>query len=90
MKPNRIRKTKPPSLESGSRFAAEWLLPVSETSHPANLADMAAPAPIERISPDQIIEDILVSTLSRVQNTSSPQLSAAAARYISLLREKAV
>jgi hypothetical protein len=90
MKPNRIRKTKPPSLASGTRFAAEWLLPVSGHSQPANLAKMAAPSPIGRISPDQIIEDILVSTLSRVQSTGSPELSAAAARYISLLREKAL
>ncbi|HEX7860372.1 MAG TPA: hypothetical protein VF773_08615 [Verrucomicrobiae bacterium] len=51
---------------------------------------MPAPLPIAKVSPDQLIEDVLISTLRRLQENSSPEVSAAAARYISLLSEKAL
>ena len=54
------------------------------------LEDLPAPLPVAKISPDELIEDILVATLRRVQNNSSPEVAAAAARYISLLTEKAL
>jgi hypothetical protein len=56
----------------------------------ANLAQMAAPVPVQQVQPDQVIEDILIATLKRVQNSANPELAAAALRYITLLKEKAV
>jgi hypothetical protein len=55
-----------------------------------NLTEMAAPVPIQQIQPDQVIEDIIIATLKRVQNSANPELAAAALRYITLLKEKAV
>jgi hypothetical protein len=47
---------------------------------------MAPPTPVSEISPDQIVTDILVSTLLRVQQSGNKEISAAAARYLSVLR----
>ena len=57
---------------------------------PADLVEMAAPVPIRQVEPDQVIEDILIATLTREQNSATPQLAAAALRYITLLKAKAV
>jgi hypothetical protein len=54
------------------------------------IENMPAPLPVAKVSPDQLIEDILVSTLRRVQSTASPEVAAAAARYIALLSEGAL
>jgi hypothetical protein len=89
MKSNRMRLSKPPA-KGTTRFAPGWLLPLEQAKQSEALDQMPAPLPIGRIEPDQIIEDILVSTLSRVKNSANAPLAAAAARYITLLREKAV
>lgn len=60
----------------------------SAGSHlPLALESLPAPLPVQKIHPDQLIEDILVATLRRVQEDASPEVSAAASRYISLLSE---
>jgi hypothetical protein len=53
---------------------------------PVQLAEMPAPVALPQISPDQVVVDILVSTLERVQRSSSPEVAAAAARYLSVFR----
>lgn len=63
---------------------------VAKPDTPIRLEDLPAPLPIAKISPDELIEDILISTLRRVQENSSPEVAAAAARYISLLSENAL
>ena len=57
---------------------------------PISLATLPAPLPINKVAPDQLIEDILLATLRRVQENSSPEVAAAAARYITLLSENAL
>ena len=50
------------------------------------LSEMPAPGPIEPVTPDQVVVDIIVSTLSRVQRSANPDVAAAASRYLSSLR----
>jgi hypothetical protein len=57
---------------------------------PISLAALPAPLPINKVAPDQLIEDILLATLRRVQENSSPEIAAAASRYITLLSENAL
>ena len=57
---------------------------------PISLAALPAPLPINKVAPDQLIEDILVATLRRVQENSSAEVAAAAARYLSLLTQNAL
>lgn len=85
MKSNRMRLYKP---EFGNRFESELVL--SPLEHGINIEDLPAPLPVAKVSPDQLVEDILIATLRRVQNTSSPQVAAAAARYLALLSENAL
>jgi len=54
------------------------------------MQSLPAPVPVAKISPDQLIEDILLATLRRVKDQSSPEVAAAAARYITLLSENAL
>ena len=85
MNSNRMRLYAPGAagrFQVGSRDLKDGL--------PIRLEALPAPLPINKISPDQLIEDILVSTLRRVQANSSPEVAAAAARYISLLSENAL
>jgi hypothetical protein len=53
---------------------------------PVQLSQMPAPVALPQISPDQVVADILISTLERIQRSSSPEVSAAAARYLSVFR----
>ena len=86
MKSNRMRLFKPtPGVQK--RF---MLLEKGSACSPIRLDELPAPLPIAKVSPDQLIEDILVSTLRRVQENSAPEVAAAAARYISLLSENAL
>jgi hypothetical protein len=87
MKSNRMRLYKPIAGVT-ERFKVS--LEKANESLPFRLEDLAAPLPITKVSADQLIEDILVSTLRRVQASSSPEVAAAAARYISLLSEQAL
>ena len=66
------------------------LLEKGSACSPIRLDELPAPLPIAKVSPDQLIEDILISTLRRVQENSAPEVAAAAARYISLLSENAL
>ena len=86
MKSNRMRSYRP--ITAKERFRPESFQ--ESLSLPIKIEDLPAPLPIAKISPDQLIEDILISTLRRVQEHSAPEVAAAAARYISLLSEKAV
>lgn len=87
MKSNRMRhyKPKPPARESFSVYSKD-----GNKSYRVALRNLPAPLPISKVSPDQLIEDILVSTLRRVKERSSPEVAAAAARYITLLSEHAL
>ena len=51
--------------------------------------ELPAPLAIAPIEPDQIIQDILEATLLRVQNCSSPEVAAAAARFMGMLKKEA-
>ena len=87
MKSNRMRLFTPMICENEglglNLFSAGSALPVP-------LESLPAPLPVRKIHPDQLIEDILVATLRRVQENASPEVSAAASRYISLLSENAI
>ena len=72
------------------RLREEWKLEPTLSQEPIDLQRMSPPLPIVRIEPDQIIEDLLVATLTRVQRSNRGELAAAAARYLTLLREKAL
>ena len=86
MKSNRMRFYQPISSGNGRvRHGFD-----SGGTLPLRLENLPAPLPITQVSPDKLIEDILVSTLRRVQNNASPEVAAAAARYISLLSENAL
>jgi hypothetical protein len=87
MKSNRMRLGQP-SLGITNRLEPNLIFEVMEDC--VSIESLPAPLPISKISPDQLIEDILVSTLRRVQGSASPEVAAAAARYISLLSESAV
>ncbi len=50
------------------------------------LAEMPSPVILPEISPEQVVADILVCTLERIQRSSSPEVAAAAARYLSVFR----
>jgi hypothetical protein len=47
---------------------------------------MPAPEPIAQISPDQVVTDILIATLLKVQKTASAEVAAAAGRYLAQLQ----
>jgi hypothetical protein len=87
MNSNRIRLFTP-NAATNARFRSAQV--ETTVSYPVNLEDLPPPLPIAKISPDQLIEDILIATLRRVQGNSSPEVAAAAARYITLLTEKAL
>ena len=87
MKSNRMRLG-PTSLGTTRRLASKLTFEVMEDH--VSLENLPAPLPISKVSPDKLIEDILVSTLRRVQGSASPEVAAAAARYISLLSENAI
>lgn len=87
MKSNRMRQLKPKPL---ARERFQVCLNDGNESFPIAFKNLPAPLPIEKIPADQLIEDILVSTLRRVQERSSPEVAAAAARYISLLLDSAI
>ena len=54
-----------------------------------NLKEIPDPLPIAKPQPSQIVQDILVSTLLRVQSTSNEDVAQAAARYLELIRAEA-
>jgi hypothetical protein len=62
----------------------------TDASLPIALETLPAPLPVSKVHPDQLIEDILIATLRRVQDNASPEVAAAASRYISLLSESAL
>jgi hypothetical protein len=87
MKSNRMRLGHP---SVGKMRCRETKLLVEFIEPPVCMESLPPPLPISKVSPDELIEDILVSTLRRVQGSASPEVAAAAARYISLLSENAV
>jgi hypothetical protein len=89
MKSNRMRIGRPAG-RIAKDLASAYLVASGGVSLGVDLTQMAPPAPVTHLHPDQIIEDILLATLSRVQASANPELAAAAARYMTLLREKAV
>ena len=70
-------------------IAARWVLSRGLATNAFPLAEMPSPLAVPGIEPDQIIEDILVSTLARVKKCAKPELAAAAARYMAVLQQKA-
>jgi hypothetical protein len=87
MKSNRMQLGQP-SIGTTRRLKPKLSFEVMEDH--VSIESLPAPLPISKVSPDKLIEDILVSTLRRVQGSASPEVAAAAARYISLLSENAV
>ncbi len=87
MKSNRMRLGQS-SIGTTGRLEPKFVFEVTE--NPVSIESLPAPLPISKVSPDKLIEDILVSTLRRVQGSASPEVAAAAARYISLLSENAI
>jgi hypothetical protein len=59
---------------------------VKETDAPVALASMPTPAEIEVVSPEQVVNDIVISTLLRVQQCSSADVAAAAGRLLANFR----
>jgi hypothetical protein len=53
-----------------------------------DLSCMPPPPAITPIRPEQVVEDILAATLARVQTEASPQVAAAAARFLARMRAK--
>jgi hypothetical protein len=53
---------------------------------PVRLTEMPSPAVLAPMSPEQVVTDIMISTLIRVQQCSSAEVAAAAARYLATLR----
>jgi hypothetical protein len=89
MKSNRML-LKTSAVETANRFESHHISTVPTSGQSLDLKEMPAPLAISRVAPDQIIEDILVSTLLRLQSSAKGDLAAAAARYLTLLREKAL
>jgi hypothetical protein len=88
MKSNRMRVGMP-VIGAVNRFQHVWLSPICRKDTAAvALEQMPPPAPISKIKPDQVVEDILVSTLLRVQSSATPEIAAAAAKYLALLKAK--
>lgn len=87
MKSNRMRLFTP-TTSAVERLHAGFIH--SASTLPLSMESLPAPLPIAKISPDQLIEDILLATLRRVKEQSSPEVAAAAARYITLLSENAL
>lgn len=85
MKSTRMRFETPQTQLPGScaEIRRESLL---SRGGPVCLAEMPPPATIERISPDQVIVDVLVATLLKVQRSATPEVAAAAERYLAQLR----
>ena len=88
MKSNRMRRLYQPAINLEGGLDRRMVF--GNTTLPLRLEKLPAPLPIEKVSPDKLIEDILVSTLRRVQDNASAEVAAAAARYISLLSENAL
>jgi len=71
-----------PHINLGGAFGSDR----SRSGKPVRLGQMPAPTILPEISADQVVTDILVCTLQRVQRHSSPDVAAAAARFLSALR----
>ena len=87
MKSNRMRLYQP-TITAVERLRAGFIQ--SASTLPLSMESLPAPLPIAKVSPDQLIEDILLATLRKVKDQSSQEVAAAAARYISLLSENAL
>ena len=85
MKSTRMRFETPQTQLPGSCAEVRRDLLLSRGA-PVCLAEMPPPAAIERISPDQVVVDILVATLLKVQKSATPEIVAAAERYLDQLR----
>lgn len=78
-------------LEEIANSRGKWLRKLNHKEvGKVNLREMAPPSAIAKIHPDQVVEDILMSTLLKVQSQASPEISAAAARFVELIREKSI
>lgn len=85
MKSNRFRVHPPP--QSGNRWDEDLAaLNPSGASGKIDLSRMPAPVLPPPTEPDQIIEDILVATLLRVQRNSSKEIVAAAQKYLQKIK----
>ena len=74
--------------EVASRLSQPWLsTPFTHKDvENVNLAEMSPPVEIPKVDPDQVVQDILVSTLLKVQRKASPEVQLAAARYLQALK----
>lgn len=69
------------------RLRAGWLEGSDcQEGREVDLLEMAAPPVIPKVHPEQVVEDILISTLIKVQKHSSRDVSRAAAKYLELLK----
>ena len=77
-----------PADLSLTRGGGRWVEEGSEHREEGavDLAEMSAPAVIPKVHPEQVVQDILISTLQKVQKKSSPEVSRAAAKYLALIK----
>lgn len=55
-----------------------------------DLAEMSAPSAIPKVNPEQVVQDILVSTLQKVRRKASPDVREAAEKYLEAIRAGAL
>lgn len=55
-----------------------------------DLAEMSAPSAVPKVSPEQVVQDILVSTLHKVRRNASPEVRRAAEKYLEAIQEGAI
>jgi hypothetical protein len=77
-----VRRRLQPQITMRDVFGSGY----SRFEEPVRLAKMPAPTILPDVSPEQVVTDIVISTLQRVQRSSSPDVAAAAARFLSALR----
>lgn len=86
MKSNRMRVAIPAD-QSVARLESRWVEGSgAEEFGRIDLMRMSPPAVIPKIHPEQVVQDILISTLSKLQEKASPEVSRAAARYLAHIR----
>jgi hypothetical protein len=78
-----------PEFKGNSRLKPFWPLP-QPSSKRVNLKEIPAPVPIAKPEPKKIVQDILVSTLLRIQSGGSAEVADAAAEYLEMIKAAGV
>lgn len=54
------------------------------------LSEMSAPTALPKVDPEQVVQDILVSTLRKVRRNASPEVRRTAEKYLEAIRAGAL